>query len=139
MLHRAIIIFLIINNLQVQAQDVAKDSCRRLEAEDFYIRMHSCPYPLVLDIRSYREFRRERLPGAILVESRAELEKMSDSLDRDQPLFLYCENDNRSQVACRMLCGMEFRNVYDLRGGLEAWRLNPYPLDRKKIRKKPPH
>jgi rhodanese-related sulfurtransferase len=137
MFHRAIIIFLAVSSIQVRAQEVAGDSCRHLEVEDFYIRMHSCLYPLVLDTRSYREFRRERLPGAILMESRAELEKMADSLDRDQPLFLYCENDNRSLVACRMLWGMGFRNVYDLKGGLDAWKLTSYSLDRERIRKKP--
>lgn len=120
----------------MHAQDVLVDSCRHLGADDFYIIMNSCDYPLIVDTRSLREFRRERIPGAILVKSRTDLEKMADSLDLDQPLFLYCEAGYRSRVACRILCKKGFRNVYNLREGLIEWRLSPYPLDREKIKKK---
>ena len=118
----------------IQAQGIA--ACRDLEVDEFYIRMHSSQNPLLLDTRSIREFQRERIPGAVLVANVADLEKMADSLDLDQPIFLYCENDDRSPVACRLLCERGFRHVYNLRGGLIEWRLSPYPLDRNRLRKK---
>jgi len=122
-------------HIHSQAQDVTLDSCRHLDAVDFYIRLHSCEYPLLIDVRTFEEFRRERIPGAILVESRAGLEKMADSLDREQPLFLYCEDDHRSRVACKILAGRGFRDVSNLRGGLASWKAFRYELDRKKIKK----
>ena len=136
MFHRPVFFFIILFSFQIHAQDAQVDSCRHLNADEFYITMQSCEYPLVIDTRSTREFRRDRIPGAILVKTRSELDKMGDSLDLDQPLFLYCEGGYRSRVACRILCKRGFRNVYNLREGLIEWRLSPYPLDRKRIPRK---
>ncbi len=125
-------LFLVHCDLQSPAQDVS--ACRNLNADEFYIRMHSSQNPLLIDTRTAREFRKERIPGAILAGSVSDLEKMADSLDLDQPIFLYCEKDNRSPVACSLLCEKGFRNVYNLREGLIAWRKTSYPMERRKSR-----
>ena len=117
-------------------QEATADSCRNLSATDFEVWMQTYEIPLLIDTRTFKEFARERIPGAVLVESKSRLVEMADSLDLDRPIFLYCENDQRSPVACQVLCEMGFRNVYNLKGGLIEWRLSGYRLDKRKIRKK---
>jgi rhodanese-related sulfurtransferase len=126
-------LFLII---PLHAQNFSGDSCRSLEVEEFYIVLNSSVVPLIIDTRIAGEFAKYRIPGAVLAESRSELNRTTDSLDRDRPIFLYCEYDERSQEACRILTERGFRNVYNLEGGLIAWRRAGYELDRKRIRRK---
>ena len=131
-----ILLFSLIWIFPLSGQEVTVDSCRNLDPIDFCIRMQTYEIPLLIDTRSFKEFARERIPGAILVESKSKLAEMADSLDLDRPIFLYCEDDQRSPVACQVLCEMGFRNVYNLKGGLIEWRLFNFKLDKEKIRKK---
>jgi monothiol glutaredoxin len=42
-------------------------------------------------------------------------------LDRDTRLVFQCHHGIRSQAAAQYFVGEGFRNVYNLRGGIEAW------------------
>ena len=135
MLRTEILLIGLLITFQLNAQDLMNDSCKHMTPEEFYLGINSSVLPLLIDVRTGEEFSRERIPGALNVETRAGLELMADSLDPDRPLFLYCENDQRSPVACHVLCDRSFRNVYNLKGGLVEWRKSTFELDRKKIRK----
>ena len=136
MFHKLLYILLLMTAFPVCAQDYDVDSCRHLSAEDFFIGITSCEHPMIIDTRSHEEFSREWIPGAVLAEGITELERIADTLDHDQPIFLYCQNNKRSPVACRILSTKGFRNVYNLIGGIESWKLSSYKVDSKKIRKK---
>lgn len=136
MLHKLLYILLLMTALPVYAQDIEVDSCRHLSVEDFFIGITSCEYPIIIDTRSHEEFCREWIPGAVLAEGITELERIADTLDHDRHIFLYCQNNQRSPVACRILSKKGFRNVYNLIGGIEAWKLSSYEVDSKKIRGK---
>ena len=127
MFHKPVYVLLLLSVFQIHAQD---------SAMDFYIGIHSCEYPLIIDTRTYKEFRQERIPGAILCENRSVLESILDSLDLDQHIFVYCDDGDRSLVACRILARKGFRNVYNLSGGLIEWKLSSYDIDLKKIRRR---
>ena len=131
------IVLMIFLSAFVQAQETGIP-CRHLNVEEFYLKLHSYSNAILIDTRTFDEFKKDRIPGAILAESREKLLKLTDSLDFDQPLFLYCEFDERSYVGCDILSKLGFRYVYNLKGGLREWRLSPYELDKKKIREKRP-
>ncbi|MFZ5895207.1 MAG: Grx4 family monothiol glutaredoxin [Myxococcota bacterium] len=42
-------------------------------------------------------------------------------LDRNTPIAFHCHHGFRSQAAAQQMLGEGFRNVYNLRGGIEAW------------------
>jgi len=131
-----LLVYLLIWIFPLSAQEVPVDSCRNLNPKDFSIRMQTYENLLLIDTRTFEEFAEERMPGAILVENKSKLAEMADSLDLDRPIFLYCEDDQRSPVACQVLCEMGFRNVFNLKGGLIEWRFFSYTLDKEKIRRK---
>ncbi len=136
-MHKAILLAcLVIFTPSVCAQPDMADSCIYLEAPEFYLGLHSSVMPVLIDTRSWKEFRRERIEGAVLAEDGDRLFEICDTLDHDHPLFVYCEDDYRSPVACRMLRERGFRNVYDLLGGLQAWKSYSYEVDRKKLKRK---
>ena len=130
-----IVVLLIIPFLLLaQRQDV--DSIRNLNPEEFYLKLHSENNPVLIDSRTKDNFSKERIHGAILAESKADLISLVDTLDKGRPLFLYCEYNQRSPAACSLLIEKGFRNVYNLEGGLIQWRLLEYELDKKKIKNK---
>jgi rhodanese-related sulfurtransferase len=74
----------------------------------------------ILDVRSPREHRSHRLPGAVLIPVQ-ELQKRIDELDPDASWLVHCEHGVRSLTACTILRQAGFRRVLNLRGGLAKW------------------
>ena len=75
----------------------------------------------ILDVRQPGEYEEEHLPGARLIP----LPELNDSLDRlaaDQPIIVLCAIGGRSRVAAQLLAGQGFTEVYNLKGGIKAWR-----------------
>lgn len=43
-------------------------------------------------------------------------------LDKDEPIYLYCQSGNRSGKASKKLSELGFTKIYDLQGGYAAWK-----------------
>ena len=74
----------------------------------------------LIDIRHHAEIVRGMIPGA----DRLPLHLRPHNLDqvaRDKMVVLYCQVGVRSAQACTYLAGNGFDNVYNLRGGIQAW------------------
>jgi len=124
-----------INVFSVVAQDTAEDKSLLLSPEEFYLSIKSADVPLIIDVRTWKEYRKDRLQGAILTESSTSLKSVVDSLDTEQPIFVYCDDNQRSTAACSFLRDWGYTNVTELAGGMIAWKLAAYEIDIKKIKK----
>lgn len=73
----------------------------------------------IYDVRGEQERALAQIAGSRLFDARAlaELEK----LPKDSALVFVCHHGLRSQAAAEQIAQRGFRNVYNLRGGLEAW------------------
>ena len=74
----------------------------------------------LIDIRHHAEIVRGMIPGA----DRLPLHLLAQNLHqvaRDKVVVLYCQLGVRSAQACSYLAGNGFDNVYNLRGGIQAW------------------
>ncbi len=79
--------------------------------------------PLVLDVRTPREFEGGHLEGALLVPVQV-LQKEIRRLgtDKNKPVFVYCRTGNRSTVAAKVLLDHGFTNVVNMRRGIREWQ-----------------
>ena len=80
--------------------------------------------PVLLDIRSAEEFAVSRIPGARHVPPDTVIdfaERELASLDRSQPIVVYCSVGVRSAAAARELQFLGFSQVKNLRGSLFQW------------------
>ena len=75
----------------------------------------------LLDVRQPGEYESEHIPGAKLIplpglkDGRAEL-------DSQKPVIVYCASGGRSLAAAQLLSGLGFNEIYNLQGGIKAWK-----------------
>jgi len=124
-----------INVISLVAQDVADEKSRLLSPEEFYLNIKSADVPLIIDTRTWKEYRKDRIHGARLIESSMSLKSVVDNFDVDQPIFVYCDDNQRSTAACSFLRDWGYNNVSELAGGMIAWRLASYEIDTEKIKR----
>ena len=74
----------------------------------------------ILDVRTPREHKSHRLPGAALIPVQ-ELGNRIDELDAKANWLVHCEHGVRSLTACTILRQAGFQRVANLRGGLANW------------------
>lgn len=90
------------------------------------------PEVVIIDVRSQEEFRQGALPGSFLVPF-FDAMRGRIFLPKDTPLLLVCAVGGRSLAVGRYLAMQGFQEVYNLKGGLEAWQVQRVPLP---VRKK---
>ena len=78
--------------------------------------------PLILDVRTPKEFKAGHLDQARLVP----VQQLASHLDKitahkNRPIFIYCATGNRSTVASKILIDNGFKQVINLRYGIYDW------------------
>jgi rhodanese-related sulfurtransferase len=76
---------------------------------------------IVLDIRTPAEYQSGHIIGALLYPLQ-ELEEKTPDLDKSTDIIVYCGTGARSENASKILLDNGFSRVYDLVGGLDAWK-----------------
>ncbi len=111
-------------------------SFAQLNIDEFYIRLNTEIDKLILDVRPYRDFKKEHIPTSISIDNRKILFKLTDTLDLEIYLFIYCDDYSRSLEVCQILQELGFQNIYMLNGGIIEWKKRKFELYRKKSRLK---
>ena len=87
------------------------------------------PAFIILDVRTEKEFRQGRIEGAVLLDYYASgFRQRLAELDRNATTLMYCRSGNRSSHVLKMADELGFGSVYDLRGGILAWKSQGLPL-----------
>jgi rhodanese-related sulfurtransferase len=94
---------------------------RQLPAQELKALLESgVPLELV-DVRTDEERARAKIDGSRLLDQA--YHDVLLRLDRETPIVFQCHHGVRSQQAAEYFRHMGFRNLYNLRGGIEAWSL----------------
>jgi rhodanese-related sulfurtransferase/rubrerythrin len=75
---------------------------------------------ILLDVRQPEEYEVGHIPGAILIPL-GELEGRQGELDRSKKIITYCRSGRRSMAAAITLCGLGFKDVHSMDGGILDW------------------
>jgi monothiol glutaredoxin len=76
------------------------------------------PFEL-FDVRTPKERETASLPGSRLLDD--EGQRRLEALPRETPVVFHCHHGGRSQRAAEHYLGAGFKQVYNLRGGIDAW------------------
>lgn len=84
--------------------------------------------PLILDVRTAKEFAHGHIPGAVNISY--DLLMASQALDeyKDSPIIIYCRTGRRAQVAAQILQKKGFTQLSDINGSMIAWQQLQYPI-----------
>jgi rhodanese-related sulfurtransferase len=86
---------------------------------------------LVLDVREQQEFAAGHLPKARHIPVRELSRRMEEiSKFKSKPVIVTCASGARAGAACRLLKKSGFENVYQLKGGLNAWQQASLPVEK---------
>lgn len=86
--------------------------------------------PQLVDVRTVGEFAGGYVNGALNLDVRSDSFAQDISkMDKDRPVFVYCLSGGRSASAARQLVNMGYTEVYDMKGGIMAWKRAELPLE----------
>ncbi len=85
----------------------------------------------VLDVRTQGEFSDGHIKNALLADwtDAKEFERRIAFIDKNKPLYVYCLSGGRSAAAAAKLRKLGYENVYELKGGTNAWKAAGKPLE----------
>jgi len=76
--------------------------------------------PLLLDVRTEREWREKRIAASTNIPLTRLAQRMGE-LPRERPIVVHCASGYRAAIAASLLLAAGFDQVADLVGGLAAW------------------
>lgn len=87
--------------------------------------------PAIIDVRTSFEHKQGHIPKATNINFLwFNFSEDADKLNRDRPVFIYCQTAHRSPFAAKKLHKMGFTTIYDLEGGFKAWEDSNLPVER---------
>lgn len=90
----------------------------------------------MLDVRTAGEFKDGYIGEATNISVTELASKMGQlPADKEAPILVYCQTGARSSRAAGMLAKNGYTNVYNLAGGIMAWKNAGLPVGRQKSKK----
>ncbi|MEP7142406.1 MAG: rhodanese-like domain-containing protein [Ferruginibacter sp.] len=91
----------------------------------------------LLDVRTPAEYNGGHIKNALLADWKDENEfiRRIGFIDKEKPLYVYCLAGGRSAAAAAKMRAMGYRNVYELTGGINAWKAGNKALEGRSIEK----
>lgn len=111
------------NNPSQQAQtSVVKD----VEVDEFRKLTKDRP-GTILDVRTPQEVAEGKIPGAVVINIMdSDFATRVAEFDKGKPVYVYCKAGGRSANASQKLINMGYTDVYNLLGGMDAWKAKGY-------------
>lgn len=100
-----------------------------LDAKVFKAKIESSKNAQVLDVRTPKEWESGIIEGATKInfyESNFSTEVQK--LDKSAPVFVYCAAGGRSASAMKQMKQLGFTQIYNLQGGIGAWKSAGYEV-----------
>jgi rhodanese-related sulfurtransferase len=93
-------------------------------------RVRTPPAPLILDVRSPREYAAGHIPGAVNIPHTQLAYRLGDlEIDKSDEVVVYCQGGQRSALAEQALADAGYTGVLHLEGQLQEWQLRGYPVE----------
>ena len=106
-----------------------QNSSASLSAKEFHDKISELGNPVILDVRTPDEFNGGTIENAINADITSyDFTNVVQSLDKSQPVMVFCLSGGRSKDAAKALRNMGFNSVYELKGGILKWNAENLPV-----------
>lgn len=120
----AIILIGVCTNTKAQPNEITY-----LDPEKFQIQYKSDTNAIMVDVSSEIKYNSSRIQGAIGIHRGRKVEYFADTIDRETPIYIYCDGESRSLTVAKYLQYRGFRDVIILRGGTKQWKSAGLPME----------
>ncbi len=87
---------------------------------------------IILDVRTPAEYNEEHIADSEMIDFYADdFADLVDQLDKSKTYAIYCRSGNRSGKTLKMMEEMGFNTVYNMLGGIKAWKALSLPVVKK--------
>ena len=100
-----------------------------MSASELAARLGDNNAPLILDVRSEREFESGHIPGALNIPYDQLPQNLSELDSGQKGIVVYCEVGGRARVAHDFLESAGYARVRNLQGHMRNWRAGGYPQE----------
>jgi phage shock protein E len=115
-------------NKQIDAPKAQTTIAKDIDVATFASMIHDKQGQIV-DVRTPEEWNDGMIQAAISINYYApDFLQQLDELDRNQPVYVYCAAGGRSSKAMEDMHKMGFKEVYNLTGGMGAWKMAQQPV-----------
>lgn len=109
----------------------ASQKIETVDSATFKERISGASKVQLLDVRTAEEFAEGHLESAINIDVHGPsfTKKVSEQLDKSQPIYLYCRSGKRSMMAAKEL-EKEGYSIVNLKSGILGWVEAGYPVSK---------
>lgn len=117
------------NNLNTENQiNENINIIKTISPKEFKSKVDSSKYTII-DVRTPQEFNSGHIKGALNVNYyNSNFKRELNKLDKNKKYLFYCQSGHRSSKALEIAKELNFKEVYDMQGGIINWYKNQYPL-----------
>jgi len=111
-------------------QSGTSQNTKKLEVDAFEKQLATSTNFQLVDVRTADEYKANHLKGALNIDYTSDnFEKFIQSLDKNKPTFVYCLSGGRSASAAKVLAQKGFKEIYEMKGGMGAWKASNKPYE----------
>ncbi|MDP4680014.1 MAG: rhodanese-like domain-containing protein [Cyclobacteriaceae bacterium] len=94
-----------------------------IDVNEFDKKSKSVKDVVIIDLRTEKEVVKGIIPGAIQMDFyKDDFSNNLKQLDKDKTYMVYCGSGGRSGKTAKLMSDQGFKEVYDLKGGITAWK-----------------
>jgi rhodanese-related sulfurtransferase len=113
--------------ISVNASEITKEGYINISAKEAMQIINTSQNVIILDVRDRSYFESGHLTGAVSMPL-VEFEKGISSFKKDMTFVVYCQNGQKSRVACETLMKKGFKSTFNLSNGINEWKETGYPV-----------
>lgn len=86
----------------------------------------------LIDVRTLNEYKNGHIKKAKLVDffDQNFKEEIVQGLNKNEPIYVYCRSGFKSAKAAKIFKEVGFKKIYNLLGGINAWRNNNLEIEK---------
>lgn len=109
-------------NQETEGEAPKRGFYKSLKVQSFQRILSSVDNPQIIDVRTPEEFAQGHIANAQNINFHADdFLAQINKLNRDLPVFLYCQSGGRSKKSMEAMKDMNFFVIYELEGGYSSW------------------
>lgn len=99
------------------------------EVKDLFSAIEKKEEFILLDVRTPQEYSKGKIAGSINLPVDQVKEKVEKLIpEKEKHIYVYCLSGSRSVLAVEEMIKLGYKNVFDVKNGLLAWRVSNFPV-----------